>query len=351
MNNFNAKINKIIEKNFNDIEDDEEKNDKIIKTYKFAIDKMSKKIKNDIDNNTNNLIESNNMFEKENHNRIKNVWETVFNILDNILEVTQETMKAYSKEFNNQACKENNLTYHVIRTIHARVVLCYKECLLLLKNGYSEGATRIWRTMYELTIVASFIRQHSNNNDLPQRYIDHIIVDNYKEECEYRNQFKVRQRYTDSAFKKLENKYNTIIKKYGKVFKNDYGWAASVLNINNPSLRNLESNIKNDNHHPYYKSSCYYIHSNYKGNVDKIGLIDNNVLLYGPSDYGLSIPCQNIAIILNQINIEFFTIYFSLDYYVSIDVIRLYLDELLPLANKIQQDLRNKSITYSNCNQ
>ena len=64
------------------------------------------------------------------------------------------------------------------------------------------------------------------------------------------------------------------------------------------------------------------------------------MLLYGPSDYGLSIPCQNIAIILNQINIEFFTIYFSIDCYISINVINQYLDELLPLADEIQQNLQ-----------
>ena len=134
---------------------------------------------------------------------------------------------------------------HAIRTIHARVVLCFKECLLLLKNGYSEGATEIWRTMYELTIVASFIKHHSNNKDLAQRYIDHIIVDNYKEENEYREQYKAPQRYTSNAFKKLKNNYNSVIEKYGKSFKNDYGWATIVLNKNKPSLRDLEVNIKN----------------------------------------------------------------------------------------------------------
>ena len=59
------------------------------------------------------------------------------------------------------------------------------------------------------------------------------------------------------------------------------------------------------------------------------------MLLYGPSDYGLSIPCvKDDAIILNQRNIEFFTIYFSIDCYISIDVINRYLDELLPLADR-----------------
>ena len=341
MSDFNTKINKLIIENFSGIENEEERNDKLIKTYEFVIKKMSKDIKKDLDNNINTLLKENDFFEKENLDHIKSVWGKVFNILDSILEITQETMESYSKEFNVQAAKEKNLLYHAIRSIHARVVLCFKESLLLLKNGYSEGATKIWRTMYELTIVASFLKKNASDKDLVQRYIDHILVDNYKEEKEYRNQPMTKQRYTDRAFKKMKDNYKSIIKKYGKSFKREFGWASKILNKCNPTLYDLESNLKNTKHHPYYKSSCYFIHSNYKGNIDKIGLINNNVLLYGPSDYGLSLPCQNIAIILNQVNLEFFTIYFSLDYYIAIYTINLYLDELLPLADEIQQNIKN----------
>ena len=338
---FDFKINKIIENKFANIKDEEERNDKIIKVYEFAINKMANNIKKDLERNRNKLCKKNKKFEKRNFQNIKSTWEKVFCILDNIIEITQEAMESYSKEFNIKAAEEKNLTYHAIRTIHARAVLCYKECLLLLKHGYSEGATKVWRTMYDLTIIASFIRAHENDKELAQRYIDHIIVDNYREEKAYREQDSTKPRYTSSAFEKMENDYNTIINKYGKNFKNDYGWASNVLNNPNPHLSDLEEDIKNKRFRPHYKTSCNFIHGNYKGNVDKIGLINNDVLLYGPSDYGLSIPCQNIAIILNKINLEFFSIYFSLDYYAAIYAINQYLDELLPLANKIQRDIEN----------
>ena len=343
MGDFNFEINKIIFENFENIKNKEEKEEKIIQTYKFAINKMSEKIKKDFDDNIKNLQKEKDSFKKSNELQIKKVWSKVFNILDNIIEITEESMEAYSKEFNKQAEMENNVTYHAIRTIHARTVLCFKECLLLLKNGYAEGATRIWRTMYELTIIATFIKKHSNDNNIAQRYIDHIVIDNYKEEKEYRTQNKNIQHYSDSAFEKLKKQYNSIVKKYGENFKNDYGWASNILNKEKPALYDLELDIGNTRHKPYYKSSCYAIHGNYKSNIDKIGLIDNNVLLYGPSDFGLSIPCQNIAITLNQMNMEFFTIYFSLNYYVSLYTMNLYLDELLPLANKIQNSIIRNS--------
>lgn len=56
LSSFNNKINKIIKENFSEIEDAEERNNKIIKVYEFAINKMSKNIKKDMDYNIVNLI-------------------------------------------------------------------------------------------------------------------------------------------------------------------------------------------------------------------------------------------------------------------------------------------------------
>lgn len=339
MRTFNDEINKIIENYFSKIENEDERIEKVIKTYKFAIDKISIAIKEDLDKNIWKLRKENKLFKKENLNRIKRVWRKVFDILDKILKITQESMESYSKEFNEKATEEHNLTYHAIRTIHARVVLCFKECLLLIKNGYAEGVTRIWRTMYELTVIALFLKKHSDNKLLAKKYIDHIIVDEYKEEKIFRNQDNIAYNYTDEAFKRLEEEYNAIISQYGKSFENDYGWANDFFKAT--TFHNIEADTKEKNQKPYYKLSCYTIHGNYKSNVNKIGLIDDTVILYGPSDYGLSEPCQNIAITLNKMNAIFFTIYFSIDYIASIEAINLYLDELLPLANEIQNELKN----------
>lgn len=311
------------------------------KIYNDVATNVAKELKTDLQLTAQLMIKN---IEKENKyhiKHIKKIWNPVFNILDQMLEIVSESMECYSKEFAEIADREHNLTYHAIRTIHARVVLCFKESLLLLKHGYSEGVVKIWRTMYELTIIAMFLEKHRKNENLAQKYIDHIIVDEYKEELEYRKQKGVRKRYTDKAFRELTENYNNVIFKYGENFKKDYGWANDILKPKSPNFSNIESNINRIRLHPYYKSSCYEIHGNYKSNINKIGLIENNVLLYGPTDYGLSEPCQNIAITLNQISAVFFTIYPSLDYIVTLNVLNLYLEELLPLANSIQKSIEN----------
>ena len=63
---FDFKINKIIENKFANIKDEEERNDKIIKVYEFAINKMANNIKKDLERNRNKLCKKNKKFEKRN---------------------------------------------------------------------------------------------------------------------------------------------------------------------------------------------------------------------------------------------------------------------------------------------
>ena len=68
--------------------------------------------------------------------------------LETIIEMSQECAEMYYKSFIGDAEKEKNLLFHSLRTIHARALLTSKECLVLLKNGYSDGAFSRWRTLY-----------------------------------------------------------------------------------------------------------------------------------------------------------------------------------------------------------
>lgn len=343
---LNDAFNSSIEGNLNIFEGKtkREQNEMLKDIYSESIKRTSLKLKNDLLKSSRHMIKENKKFEKDNFSYIESIWNKAFDILYDVYQITSETMNNYADEFDKLAAKENNLKYYVIKTIHNRIVLCFNEAFILLKNGYSEGAMKIWRTMYELTTVAKFIKQDKTDNDLPQKYIDHIIVDNYKEEIMYRDTKGVRKKYTEKTFRKMTKEYNKIIKKYGKNFNCDYGWAEKSLNGKSCSFYNIADKAKCLKLYPFYKTSCYSIHGNYKANIDKINLIKNNVLLYGPSDYGLSIPIQNIAISLNQANCLFFTIYSSYDNTVAIEVIRLLLDELLPLADSIQNNIKNENI-------
>jgi len=67
----------------------------------------------------------------------------------------------------------------------------------------------------------------------------------------------------------------------------------------------LEEYMKFDHLRPYYKWACHNVHSGPKGITFKLGLLNkseaNQILVAGPSNYGLADPGQSCAISLGQI--------------------------------------------------
>ena len=93
----------------------------------------------------------------------------------------------------------------------------------------------------------------------------------------------------------------------------------------------------------YYKSSSAYIHGNFKASEESLGIMPNieKILLVGPSNYGLSIPMQNIAISLVIISITFLSTYSTIDTIVSCLIMRSFMEKILIEADKIQAKIEN----------
>ena len=93
----------------------------------------------------------------------------------------------------------------------------------------------------------------------------------------------------------------------------------------------------------YYKSSSAYIHGNFRASEESLGIMPNieKLLLVGPSNYGLSIPMQNIAISLVIISITFLSTYSTIDTIVSCLIMRSFMEKILIEADKIQAKIEN----------
>ncbi|MES0397959.1 MAG: DUF5677 domain-containing protein [Syntrophobacteria bacterium] len=96
-----------------------------------------------------------------------------------------------------------------------------------------------------------------------------------------------------------------LIDRFGKSYKNNYGWASSILQKDNPTFRDIEESVKLDYLRPFYKLASHNVHANPKGVYFKLGLYPNSqdILLAGPSNTGLADPAHNMAISLTQITI------------------------------------------------
>jgi hypothetical protein len=178
------------------------------------------------------------------------------------------------------------------------------EILILLKSGYADGANARWRSLHELAVISFFLLD--NNNDVSKRYLEHVIIKNFKEAEDYRKYCK-KLGYLPierKEFNKIKKEKEKICRKYSDRFQDDYGWIPRSI-LSNRNFRALEGHVKLDKLHPLYNLSCDSVHGGAKG-FYRLGLMDdyqNKILLAGASNYGLADPLQNTAISLLHITI------------------------------------------------
>ena len=108
----------------------------------------------------------------------------------------------------------------------------------------------------------------------------------------------------------------------------------------------IEDAIELGHLRPFYKLACNYVHSGPKGTSYRLGLIDNvtsNILLCGPSNYGLADPGQNICISLNQITACLLTIAPSYERLLSGKVMDMLCEEACTGFAEVQSEIEKEA--------
>ncbi len=111
----------------------------------------------------------------------------------------------------------------------------------------------------------------------------------------------------------------------------------------NATFRDIEEAADMRNLRGYYKSSSMFVHGNYKASQESLGLMPNidKMLLVGPSNYGLSIPMQNVAISLVSITSSFLLVYPTIDTMSAISILQKFMKKILSESDKIQTKIEN----------
>ena len=346
MNTYNEMFLKLIEKNKDTIGKKLEKDPNFIQSImNFTIKTSTKILYKDLDKDKRNMLAENRKIALEYNKRLYNQWKKPIDNLETIIEMSHECAEMYCETFIKQAEKEENILFHSLRTIHARALLTSRECLVLLKNGYSDGAFSRWRTLYEISVIGGLLFE-KQDNELCERYLDYFHIQAYKEE--QLNREKGHPSYTEDSFMTLKDNYNYVIEKYGKEYaKGDYGWANDLLN-KKANFRDIEDAADMGNLRCYYKSSSMFVHGNYKASQESLGLMPNidKMLLVGPSNYGLSIPIQNVAISLVSITSCFLLVYPTIDTMSACCILQKFMEKILIDADKIQTKIENNEMKF-----
>ena len=255
---------------------------------------------------------------------IKKVWGTSIDLLEMFLLIAIEAGDSFNNEYRESADKKNDYLFETLSRLHARGCQILSEIIVLLKNGFADGAHARWRTLHEIAVIAYFISKHGN--DTAERYLYHDTIESYKGALKYQQHCESLgyEPLTDDEFNEMKCTYNSMLSRFGKSYKNPYGWASFSLKKENPKFAEIETDVDLEHMRPYYKMASHNVHANPKGVFFKLGLMpEEDILLAGPSTIGLADPGHCAAISLLQITATLLTTQTNLDILVILNILIL----------------------------
>ncbi|EKZ4335796.1 hypothetical protein QRW32_002734 [Listeria monocytogenes] len=219
-------------------------------------------------------------------------WGRAFVASESMYIMTLEATQAYVEAINQlpqEELKKHYCTFTALQHIHGRALQQFLEIITLMKNGFADGAYARWRSMYELTIISSFITKHGEN--VAEAFIESSETDDRYEWARASAIFPITKKYIS---------FNDIQKNCG---------IDSAIWCQQYDLANKT------------------VHASPQGTFKRLSNTGGiNIIPVGRSDYGITTPAEHSAISLAQITTMFFTIYSTGDSIVAIKYIHNWID-------------------------
>ena len=252
-------------------------------------------------------------------------WEKPLLLLELMVELADEIGVGISDHVREEIPITNDYTFIALQAIYARACQMSRAILALLRAGFADDAHARWRSLHELAVVSAFISECGE--DVAERYLLHEVVEQRKlAQCyigsETWNQLGPE---VQRKIEELETKYQSLLNRYGRAFKEDYGWAQSILGTERPNFAQIEQHVGMNHWRPDYRMASDNVHPNARGAFYKIsqGVTDGTVLLAGPSRFGLADPGDCTARSLLLITSDFVATNLTVDYEVQFEVLQL----------------------------
>jgi hypothetical protein len=280
-------------------------------------------------------------------------WKRPIDLLEMFLVVSLETGDELNKEYRDEANKTNDYIFDVLRRLHARACLTASEILTLLKSGFADGAHARWRTLHEIAVISFFIREHGQN--VAKRFLDHEIVESYRQAQDYQKNCRELgyKPITKEELQELEREHDAVLNTYGKDFDDRlWGWIpTNILRKSKRSFKEIENSVKLDWQRPYYNMACYNVHSGPKGTRFRLGLVQNDskkeLLLTGPSLFGLADAGQGAAISLYQVTVNLLSIKTTMKRLIIIKTMEKLLGEICSAFYEVHSKLKGEGWAYN----
>lgn len=323
--------------------------DEFLKCF-YSEDSVQEFLANCSNSHRNRQVENTTRETKQFERRLYKSYEIGIKSYISLLELVLEAMDSYRHiVYKNTGCKDDEF-FHFLLRLHAKIYRNANEIITLIKSGYGSGAFARWRTMYETTVVLSYVAK--TGPFVAEVMKDHSVTYNYKMAVNYRKyQDKLNEQpISDAEVNEIQAEYDRVLEKYKKYFNRkkdfgkDYGWAQVTSANKIHSFRELAEESDYSHLYPYYTQSNLVIHSSWKSleyGEEYDSLLDPGIYLLGPTNYGFTEAVSLSVITLAQATTILLTRYPSLES-------MLYAKMIIVLAEQTEEQFNKSEKTITN---
>jgi hypothetical protein len=309
---------------------------------------------NDLKKSSSRMLTERRGYECTFEDRLTRRWRKPLDLLEMFYVVALESGEAFNSKHREEASLNKDFLFEALTRIHARGCQIFFEIMTLLKSGLADGAIARWRSLHELAVISLFLNEHGKA--VAERYLAHVTIENYKEMIEYQKHCR-RLGYeplTRKEVQRLKRGRDAVCAKYGQDFYGDYGWVPKSI-LRDRNFKEIEESIKMDRWRPFYKMACINVHAFAKSLKFRLGLIQDNsrqeILLAGPSNYGLADPAQNAAISLHQITTCLLTNKPTIERLIAISTMQKLVEEIGDAFCEVQFQIEKEEKSKERCKQ
>lgn len=291
---------KILEEQLEEAESQEEVDELVRKFGKLDMDKIVNDILETIANDTTRYMRDT-MHEKvmlsraneqEFLARQEQKWCRAFVASESMYIMILEAAESYVKftsKLTHEELRKKHCTFTAMLHLHGRSLQQFLEIITLMKNGFADGAYARWRSMYELSIISSFITKYGEG--VAEAFINSSETSDRYEWARASGVFPNRKNYI--SFNDIQKNCDID----NNVWKEQYDLANKIVHASSQGTFKRLSNT---------------------GGMD--------IIPTGRSDYGITTPAEHSAISLAQITTLFFAIHPNEDSAIAIKYISNWID-------------------------
>lgn len=204
-----------------------------------------------------------------------------------------------------QGCYTHPDTAFALNKLNRRAYEIVGEIITLGQSGYADGALARWRSLHEICVIAMFLAARSDR--CAQMYLSHHVIE------ELRLFYLDNASGTATAINALRDRYardlrkqkTEMVKRFGKAFAGDYGWASVELGQSKTTFRDLEKHVGLETLRRGYQQANSTVHGGALATLSRISLgpsvVDSSEV---PPAYGCEVAANYAAASLSMMVAE-----------------------------------------------